>query len=107
MKTKWEIIREFCEEQGFEEAANLADEIDTALLELYDDTYTKRHKRDYDTFKYMDYKQMNDFVGTSEYCVACIEHNDVCGECLFGKEHGFCLSRSLFGRFSEAFDAGE
>lgn len=111
MKRKWELIAEYCEENKRSESAALAHKIDSALDEMYEVKITKSMKQSYETIKMTisigDLDDITAICGARNYCVACVEHNYCCEECIFGAEHGICMGQSgLFSEFEEAFRDG-
>ena len=114
MRSKWEWIRDACSELGYNEAARIADEIETLLKEIYGDTKTIAWMRDYiDIIKEMRVSSPNiwSVACSSFYCIGCAEDTQVdnCYNCRFKKRAGSCFKNgSLYSRFMEVFsmDAG-
>ena len=112
MRSKWEYIRDACKELGYEEAAGIADEIETVLKEIYGDTRTIAWMRDYIDIKngdcFMSSRLSDIYLVTVDivYCIAC--DKDGCSSCRFRKRSGGCASgTALFGRFIEALRIAE
>ena len=108
MKSKWEWIKDACNELGYEEAAGIAGEIETLLKEIYGDTKTVAWMKDYIDVKYgslvslilpPDASDIGRIAGSPRYCIACME--DVhCGTCRFAmRGGGCCVGDTLYIRF--------
>jgi hypothetical protein len=92
--TKWEYIRDHCENSGLKEAAKIADEIDKLLLEVYltipqtttmwDDAYATH---------LIWYDDIEDIIVARSYCIGCQEtdREKTCESCKFYKAGGYAL----------------
>ena len=104
MRSKWEWIRDACKELGYNEAAGIADEIETLLKDIYGNTKTIAWMREYIGVKERYLVSINIWIVASsmEYCVACMEE-ELCENCRFRKRAGGCNSKgSLYNRFFDA-----
>ena len=113
MKTKWKLIENFCEKHGLKKAQALAKEIDEALDRLYEEKVTPDYVKAYHKFKDITLKEMDSFIGSSNYCVACWYDDEerlggnegTCERCPFADECGNCFDDdSLYQRFCVTFD---
>ena len=103
MRSKWEWIRDACRELRYNEAAGIADEIETVLKEIYGNTKTIAWMRDYiDIKEEITYRDIYILAGNTDYCIGCVE--DVkCNICRFAEREGYCLSyESLYQNFITA-----
>ena len=117
MIRKWEWVRNYCTLHGYEESAEIADQIDRVLCYLYGDVDTGEW-RDYvrdarDGIKEtgeigLDRVEVRDgVVSASAFCIACVEsrrschcEHDPCDACKFRELVGACNeSGSLFREF--------
>jgi hypothetical protein len=108
MKRKWEWLRDYCMENKFLRAAELADKIDRVLCYLYKEEHTPawvgfiKHE---DKTKFWDSEEvLCEIVDNPDYCIACAGvHN--CNGCKFSRATGACCEGSLFGEFEDMFDS--
>lgn len=112
MRSKWEWIADACRKLGYEEAAGIADEIETVLKDIYGDTKTIAWMRDYIGIKYRNLYSIHsiniwNIAGIVEYCIACMEEA-LCENCRFKEHAGSCSkSGSLYTKFFEALSRDE
>jgi len=112
MKRKWEYIAEQCAELGYEEAEELAWEIDEKLLDIYGDKHSGAWRKLWNdktmegelVYRRMDGK-LRAIADSTIFCIACqVESN--CITCKFKKVAGHCMvdDESLFRRFIKIFE---
>jgi hypothetical protein len=119
MIRKWKWIRAYCKRQGFEKAAEIADQIDRVLCYVYGEVNTDEWE------EYMlsgvdgidrtgeiekdAWEVKHDIVNDAGYCIACREAGFgggkyLCSRCAFGRLTGRCDDYgSLFLEFLDRY----
>jgi hypothetical protein len=103
MITKWKWIRKYCKRQGFEKAAEIADQMDRVLCYLYGEVDTDEWKsymndgvdsiRETGDIGLSVIDVRSKIVASSHFCIACKVDGrdgdkDVCGNCRFNELTG-------------------
>lgn len=111
MIRKWEWIRDFCNREHFEEAAEIADQIDRVLCYIYGEENTKEWEEyvtngnllDFDDFDICDIQKRTallKIIKKIDFCIACVIEKNECYYCGFQKLTGFCHDKlSLYCDF--------
>jgi hypothetical protein len=99
MIRKWEWIRGYCKGRGYEESAEVADQIDRVLYYLYEGANTEALERyisgsidgitetgevDIDAEEVLE-----TIVKSARFCIGC-DGKNTCNDCLFGGLVGVC-----------------
>ena len=106
--SKWTWLRDKCIKLGYNNSANLAQEIEDVLHRLYGVTDTKAWmKVEEDAIEEHFERDPFIIIENSQFCCACEEtlrSRIGCRECLFGKEVGTCdADNSLYRGFHGTF----
>ena len=108
MERKWEWIANRLRELGYTELAEMAEEIDRELTELYGSKSPKDWASEYPTISaiykmhrnhYLKLDHIKNVARNPRYCIAC-NIDQRCGDCAFAMVAGKCESKdSKYGRF--------
>ena len=110
--SKWTWLRDKCLDLGYVKAAELAQEIEDQLYDIYGETSTVRWRSARESVIEGEFDANPDLlIGSSVFCQACVESKKVglrCSECEFKKKTGMCSDgESLFLRFCDMFELEE
>ena len=113
IERKWVWIAKECVVLGYNEAAEIAIEIDDALLEIYRDENSRTWIADFEGLR-LEYSKLGrknrdiwEIATNGAYCIAC-EQSSTCNVCKFRKLYGKCDDpESLYRKFLDMLSAEE